>query len=52
MARAKSLNPVRVLLGDMSQDEYVRFKYGKRLDAALKLLDQAADGPRVPSSPT
>lgn len=42
---AQNLNPVRTLLGDMSQDDYVKFKYGKRVEAALKLLDHVATGP-------
>ena len=40
-----NLNPVKTLLGDMAQDDYVRFKYGKRVDAALKLLAQVGGGP-------
>lgn len=42
---AQNLDPVRALLGDLAQDDYVRFKYGKRVEAALKLLDQATRGP-------
>lgn len=42
---SNQLNPVRTLLGDMAQDEYIRFKYGKRVEAALKALDQATTGP-------
>lgn len=41
----RKLDPVKALLGDLAKDDYVRFKYGKRVDAALKLLDQAEVGP-------
>lgn len=41
----RKLDPVKTLLGDLAKDDYVRFKYGKRVDAAVKLLDQADLGP-------
>lgn len=41
----QNLKPVKALLGDLAQDDYVRFKFGKRVDAALKLIDQAGTGP-------
>jgi hypothetical protein len=36
---------IKALLQEMRDDEYVRFKYGKAIDAALKALDarQAVD---------
>lgn len=33
------MDKLRELLEEMKADDYVRFKYGKRLDAALKALD-------------
>ncbi len=41
----QNLNPVKTLLADLARDDYVRFKYGKRVDAALKLLDAQSVGP-------
>ena len=41
----KHLHPVRTLLAEMAKDDYVRFKYGKRVDAALKLLEASDGGP-------
>lgn len=35
----------RTLLHELAMDDYVRFKYGKRIDAALKQLDQQAGAP-------
>lgn len=37
--RAPAPDPLRALLLEMRDDEYVRFRFGKRLDAALKALD-------------
>ncbi len=34
----------RTLLHELAMDDYVRFKYGKRLEAALKQLDLQAGG--------
>jgi hypothetical protein len=45
MAVVDNLDPVRALLADLAKDDYVRFKYGKRVDAALKALAQAKGGP-------
>lgn len=42
---AKHLTPVKTLLADLAQDDYVRFKYGKRVDAALKSLELLDGGP-------
>lgn len=36
------MEQIRALLTEMRGDEYVRFKYGKQLDAALKALDAKA----------
>lgn len=36
------MEAVRALLNDMRSDEYVRFKYGKQIDQALKTLDARA----------
>jgi hypothetical protein len=36
------MDAIRALLNDMRSDDYVRFKYGKQLDAALKALDARA----------
>ncbi|MDB5098412.1 MAG: hypothetical protein JWM80_2833 [Cyanobacteria bacterium RYN_339] len=39
------MDKVRALLLELTQDDYVRFKYGKAVEAALKALDaqQAVD---------
>ena len=37
-----SPDPIRALLTELRDDDYVRFKYGKRVDAALKALDAQA----------
>src|SRR5687768_11955565 len=39
MPRGPAADPLRALLADLGADEYVRFRYGKRLDAALRALD-------------
>ena len=36
------MEAIKALLSDMRADEYVRFKYGKQIDAALKALDARA----------
>jgi hypothetical protein len=33
------MDPIKALLAEMKTDEYVRFRYGKQIDAALKALD-------------
>lgn len=38
---AKAMEQIKALLSEMRSDEYVRFKYGKQIDAALKALDKA-----------
>jgi hypothetical protein len=34
-----SPDPIRALLTELRDDDYVRFKFGKRVDAALKALE-------------
>lgn len=34
------MDKLRQLLEDMRSDDYVRFKYGKRVEAAIKALDE------------
>lgn len=36
------MDKLQALLEEMKADDYVRFKYGKRLDAALKTLEAHA----------
>lgn len=36
-----SQDVLKALLNDLKQDDYVRFRFGKRLDAALKSLESA-----------
>jgi hypothetical protein len=36
------MDPLRTLLNEMRTDDYVRFKYGKQIDATLKALDAKA----------
>jgi hypothetical protein len=39
------MDKIKALLAELRQDDYVKFKYGKALEAALKQLDaqQAVD---------
>jgi hypothetical protein len=39
MCEVFSMEKVRSLLTELKNDEYVRFKYGKQLEVALKELD-------------
>lgn len=36
------MEQIKALLGELRSDEYVRFKYGKQIDAALKALEAKA----------
>ena len=36
------MEQIKALLSEMRSDDYVRFKYGKQIDAALKALDAKA----------
>lgn len=36
------MDEIKALLGELRSDEYVRFKYGKQIDAALKALEAKA----------
>ena len=38
------LGLTQTLLHELAMDDYVRFKYGKRIEAALRQLDQQAGG--------
>lgn len=36
------MEQIKALLGELRSDEYVRFKFGKQIDAALKALEAKA----------
>ena len=42
MEAKTAMEQIKALLSEMRGDDYVRFKYGKQIEAALKALDAKA----------